>query len=205
MITLDTLKQLCPSTKEDTLKLYVDPLNKVSDQTQLTDPRNRMAAFLAQVSFESGYFNHVKENLNYSAPGLVKTFGKYFPNLASAHAYARNPQRIANKVYANQMGNGDEESGDGWTYCGRGLIQITGKQNYTKFAASIDKTIDEAVAYLETPEGAVASAAWFWSSNKLNKYIDKNDFVGLTRRINGGIHGLPEREHQYAIALKALD
>ena len=102
------------------------------------------------------------------------------------------------------MGNGPESSGDGYKFCGRGLIQLTGKNNYTRFAASINKTLDEAVAYLETSEGAVASAAWFWDANKLNVYADKGDFIGLTRRINGGTIGLADRQHHYQIALKAL-
>lgn len=204
MITLDILKHICPSTKGDTLQSFVDPLNKVSDQAQLTGHKNRVAAFLAQVSFESDYFISVEENLNYSAAGLVKTFKTYFPNLLSAQPYAKNPQKIANKVYANRMGNGDTASGDGWTYRGRGLIQITGKDNYQKFATSLNKTLPDTIAFMQTPQGATECSGWFWSFNKLNTYVDKDDFIGLTRRINGGINGLADREKQYAIALKAL-
>jgi putative chitinase len=102
------------------------------------------------------------------------------------------------------MGNGPESSGDGYKHRGRGLIQLTGKDNYVRFAKSIDKTVNEAIAYLETSEGAVASAGWFWDVNKLNIYADKGDFVGLTRRINGGIIGLADRKHHYQLALKAL-
>ena len=131
-------------------------------------------------------------------------FKKYFPTLASAQAYARNPAKIANKVYANRMGNVSEASGDGYKFCGRGLIQLTGRNNYTKFANAIGKTLDQTVAYLETPEGAVASAGWFWDVNKLSIYADKGDFVGLTRRINGGTIGLEDRKHHYDIALAAL-
>lgn len=134
----------------------------------------------------------------------MKTWPKRFPNVTVANAYARNPQKIANKVYANRMGNGTEASGDGYKFRGRGLIQLTGKDNYTRFAKSIGMTLDEAVAYLETPEGAVASAGWYWDANKLNIYADKGDFVGLTRRINGGTIGLADRKHHYDIALKAL-
>ena len=118
--------------------------------------------------------------------------------------HERKPEQIANKVYATRMGNGDEKSGDGWTYRGRGLIQLTGKENYTKFSESIKKPLKEAVDYLETPEGAVESAAWFWSKNKLNELCDKDDFVTLTKRINGGTNGLEDRKHHYEIALKAL-
>jgi putative chitinase len=203
-VTLDLLKKICPHTKTTILNKYVEPLNKVGECFGLFENPKRMAAFLAQVAHESGSFNFTKEGLNYSAQSLTKTFRKYFPTLASAQAYARKPAKIANKVYANRMGNGTEESGDGYKFCGRGLIQLTGKQNYTRFAKSIGKTLDETVAYLETPEGAVASAAWFWDVNKLNIYADKGDFVGLTRRINGGTNGLADRQHHYQIALTAL-
>lgn len=204
MITLDILKQLCPSTKEATLQSYVDPLNKVSDQAQLTGHKNRVAAFLAQVSFESGYFNFTEENLNYNAQGLVANFGSYFPTLTSAQPYAHNPQKIADKVYANLMGNGDEASGDGWTYHGRGLIQLTGKWMYQKFATSMSKGLSDTITYLGTTEGATVSSGWFWTFNKLNTYVDANDFIGLTKHINAGARGLTDREHQYAIALKVL-
>jgi putative chitinase len=204
MITLNVLQELCPGTKPIILQSFVDPLNLVSDQAQLTGHKNRVAAFLAQVSYESGYFNFIQENLNYSAQGLVQTFNNYFPNLATAQPYAHNPQKIANKVYANRMGNGNEASGDGWTYRGRGLIQLTGKWIYGKFATSIGKSLDDTVKYLETNEGATVVAGWFWTFNKLNTYVDSNDFVDLTRHINGGTNGLADREHQYAIALKAL-
>jgi len=203
-VTLDLLKQICPHTKTTVLNRYVEPLNKVGEHFGLFENPKRMAAFLAQVAHESGSFNFTKEGLNYSAQGLTKTFRKYFPTLESAQAYARKPAKIANKVYANRMGNGPESSGDGYKFCGRGLIQLTGKNNYTLFAASIGKTLDEAVTYLETSEGAVASAAWFWDANKLSIYADNGDFVGLTRRINGGTIGLADRQHHYQIALNAL-
>jgi len=203
-VTLDLLKQLCPHTKPAVLEKYVDPLNTVGEHFGLFENPKRMAAFLAQVAHESGAFNFTKEGLSYSAQSLNKVFHKYFPTLAAAKPYERQPAKIANKVYANRMGNGPESSGDGYKFCGRGLIQLTGKQNYTKFAASIGKSLDETVAYLETAEGAVASAAWFWDANKLSVYADKGDFVGLTRRINGGTIGLADRQHHYDLALKAL-
>jgi putative chitinase len=203
-VTLQLLQQICPRTKAAVLNRYVEPLNKVGEHFGLFDNPKRMAAFLAQVAHESGSFNFTKEGLSYSAASLNKVFHKYFPTLASAKAYERKPAKIASKVYANRMGNGTEASGDGYKFCGRGLIQLTGKNNYTKFAASIGKTLDETVAYLETSEGAVASAAWFWDANKLSVYADKGDFVGLTRRINGGTIGLADRQHHYQIALKAL-
>ena len=203
-VTLELLKELCPKTKATVLSKYVDPLNKIGEHFDLFENPKRMAAFLAQVAHESGSFNFTKEGLNYSAQSLMKVWPKRFPTTAIANQYARKPEKIANKVYANRMGNGDEKSGDGYKFCGRGLIQLTGKDNYSRFAKSIGKTLDETVAYLETPEGAVASAAWFWDANKLNIYADKGDFVGLTKRINGGTIGLADRKHHYDIALKAL-
>ena len=203
-ITLDLLKQICPHTKATVLNRYVEPLNKVGEHFGLFENPKRMAAFLAQVAHESGGFNFVKEGLNYSAASLRKTWPTRFPTLAAAQPYARNSEKIANKVYANRMGNGTEASGDGFKFRGRGLIQLTGKDNYSRFAKSIGMTLNEAVAYLETSEGAVASAAWFWDANKLNVYADKGDFIGLTRRINGGTIGLADRQHHYQIALKAL-
>lgn len=203
-ITLDLLRKISPATKSTVLAKYVDPLNVVGEHFGLFENPKRMAAFLAQIAHESGGFNFTKEGLNYSAQALNKTFRKYFPTIASAQPYARQPAKIANKVYANRMGNGPESSGDGFKFCGRGLIQLTGRTNYTKLATSLGKSLDDTIAYLETPEGAVASAGWFWDVNKLSIYADKGDFVGLTRRINGGINGLADRQHHYQIALKAL-
>lgn len=203
-VTLELLKEICPTTKTTVLAKYVDPLNTVGEHYGLFENPKRMAAFLAQVAHESGSFNFIKEGLNYSALGLTKTFRKYFPTLASAQPYARNPEKIANKVYANRMGNGPESSGDGYRFCGRGLIQLTGRQNYTKFANAINKPLADTITYLETAEGAVASAAWFWDVNKLSVYADKGDFVGLTRRINGGTIGLADRQQHYQEALRAL-
>lgn len=203
-ITLQLLREICPKTRSTTLASYVEPLNIVGEHFGLFENPKRMAAFLAQIAHESAGMSVIQENLNYSAKGLTVTFKKYFPTIASTNGYARNPQKIANKVYANRMGNGPESSGDGYKFRGRGLIQLTGKNNYTLFARSIGKTIDETIAYLGTPEGAVASAGWFWDVNKLSIYADKGDFVGLTRRINGGTIGLADRKHHYYIALKAL-
>jgi putative chitinase len=204
MITLDVLKKLCPKTDTTMLSSFVDPLNTVAVQAQLNGNKNRMAAFLAQTSCESAYFSKTEENLNYSAQGLVNTFSKKFPTLVSAQAYAHQPERIANKVYANRLGNGDEASGDGWRYRGRGVIQLTGKQTYQQYADSIKKSLADTVIYLGTAAGATDSAGWFWTLNKLNKYVDNNDFVGLTRHINSETNGLEIREQQYAVALQAL-
>ena len=204
MVTLEILQKLCPKTKASILSGYIDPINNVGKYYNMFDNVKRIASFLAQVAHESGGFNFTKENLNYSADGLQKVFGKYFPNADTATAYARQPEKIANKVYANRMGNGDEASGDGYKYCGRGLIQLTGKNNYTKYAAAVKKELTEAVSYLETPAGAVSSAGWFWSTNNLNDYADKGDIIGMTKRINGGTNGLDDRTALYNTALAAL-
>lgn len=204
MVTLEILQKLCPKTKASILSGYIDPINNVGKYYNMFDNVKRIASFLAQVAHESGGFNFTKENLNYSADGLQKVFGKYFPNADTATAYARQPEKIANKVYANRMGNGDEASGDGYKYCGRGLIQLTGKNNYTKYAAAVKKELTEAVSYLETPAGAVSSAGWFWSTNNLNDYADKGDIIGMTKRINGGTNGLDDRTALYNTALAAM-
>jgi putative chitinase len=161
----------------------------------------RVAAFLAQCAHESGGFKFLKENLNYKAASLRKVFPKYFPDDATAAAYANKPQMIANRVYANRMGNGDEASGDGWQFCGRGLIQLTGKNNYTFFAASLGIPLDEASEYLETFEGAIQSGCFFWEQNKLNQWADAGDILTLTKRINGGTIGLEDRIKHYEHAL----
>jgi putative chitinase len=164
----------------------------------------RVAAFIAQCAHESGYFRFLKENLNYRAESLLKTFPKYFKTLEEAKQYERNPQKIANKVYANRMGNGDEASGDGFRYLGRGLIQLTGKNNYTFFAASIDTPLEEIPEYLQTFEGAVQSACFFWDQNGLNKFADSRDIVTMSKRINGGTIGMDDRIMKYNKALKIL-
>jgi putative chitinase len=203
-VTLELLQKICPKTKQSVLVPYVDSFNEVGKHYDLFENPKRIAAFLAQTAHESGGFTAVRENLNYGAKGLVNTFKKYFPNEELAKQYERQPEKIANRVYANRMKNGDEASGDGFKFRGRGLIQLTGRDNYTRFAKASDMTLDEAVEYLETPAGAVASAGWFWDVNKLNVYCDKDDFIGLTRRINGGTIGLADRKHHYEIALEAF-
>ena len=202
VVSLDTIKQLFPKHK-NCAELCAS-LNTVLPKYGITS-KNQVACFLAQCGHESAGFTVLVENLNYSSDGLCKTWPKRF-TAATAGAYNRNPEKIANKVYCDRMGNGSEASGDGWKYRGRGAIQLTGKDNYTKFAKSCEKTIDEAVAYCETLEGAIASAAYFWRENRLSeRFIDvKFDFVGLTKAINGGTTGLTDRQHHYDAAKKLL-
>ena len=203
-VTLELLQHMCPKTKTSVLEGYLEPLNTVAEYYEMTANPARLAGFLAQTAHESGGFNFIKENLNYSADGLQKIFRKYFPNAELAQQYARQPQKIANRVYANRMGNGPEESGDGFMFCGRGLIQLTGRNNYTKLANDLGISVEETAQYLETPNGAVSSAGWFWDNNNLNQYCDKGDFITLTKRINGGTIGLADRQHHFDEAMNYL-
>lgn len=203
-LTKDQLKQLLPKNP------YIDQWHKALSQLlpdyEINTPQ-RIAAFMAQCSHESGGFMFLSENLNYKPATLRKIFPKYFPDDAIANTYCSKPNKaeaIANRVYANRMGNGDEASGDGYRYRGRGLIQVTGKQNYTWFAASLQITPEEAADYMQTFEGAAQSACWFWESNNLNQWADKGDIVTLTKRINGGTIGLDDRIKHYEHALHVL-
>lgn len=166
---------------------------------------DRVAAFLAQCGHESVDFTTLQENLNYGAKGLMNTFGKYFHGHEHAQQYERQPELIANHVYANRNGNGDTASGDGWKFRGRGAIQLTGRANYQAFADTFGWTLDEAVSYTETLQGSVESAAWFWWKNKLNVLADDRNITALTKRINGGTLGLEERKHHMIRNLQILE
>ena len=164
----------------------------------------RVSAFIAQCAHESGGFRRLKENLNYKWESLRRVFPKYFPTDELAQEYAHKQEQIANRVYGGRMGNGDESTGDGFRYCGRGLIQLTGKNNYTKFAESIHMAVEEVPTLLETYDGAVKSACWFWHTNNLNQWADVGDIVTMTKRINGGTIGLEDRQKHYAHALEVF-
>ena len=164
----------------------------------------RVAAFVAQCAHESANFKFLKENLNYKAESLMRVWPSRFPSIDVARQYAMQPEKIANKVYGGRMGNGPESSGDGWRYAGKGLIQLTGKDNYTRFAESIDTPVEEIPDYLGTFEGAVQSACWFWEVNNLNQWADAGDILTLTKRINGGVIGLEDRKKHYTHALHVL-
>ncbi len=196
--TKQQLKEMIP--KNPYVDQWYEAISEILPEYEITTPQ-RVAAFLAQCAHESGGFIFLKENLNYKAASLRRVFPKYFPDDATAAAYAGKPEMIANRVYANRMGNGDEASGDGWRYCGRGLIQLTGKNNYTFFAGSLDIPVEEASEYLQTFEGAVQSACFFWEQNKLNQWADAGDILTLTKRINGGTIGLEDRQKHYQHAL----
>jgi putative chitinase len=186
--------------KNPYLDYWFNALREILPVYEIHTPE-RVAAFVAQCAHESGGFKFLKENLNYRAESLTKTFPKYFKSLDEARQYEKKPEKIANKVYANRMGNGDESTGDGFRYLGRGLIQLTGKNNYTLFAAAIDTPLEEIPEYLQTFEGAVQSACWFWEQNNLNQWADKKDIMTLTKRINGGTIGLEDRIKHYNHAL----
>jgi len=163
----------------------------------------RVAAFLAQCAHESANFTALKENLNYTAASLTRVWPTRFP-VGIAEQYAHNQEKIANRAYCDRMGNGPEASGDGWRYAGKGLIQLTGRDNYSRFAESIQTPVEEVAEYLQTFEGAVQSAAWFWESNNLNQWADAGDILTLTKRINGGTIGLADREKHYHHACHVL-
>ena len=200
MITIDQIKKICPNNKNP--QQLADALNIVLPTYDISN-KERIACFIAQCGHESAEFTVLRENLNYSAASLCKVWPKRF-NSITASAYNRAPEKIANKVYADRLGNGSEASGEGFKYRGRGAIQLTGKANYQAFAKSLGKTLDDTVAYCETLDGAIASACFFWKTNNLNKLVDANDFVGLTKKINGGVIGLDDRKKHYATALSVL-
>lgn len=160
--------------------------------------KERVNAFLAQCGHESGGFTITSENMNYSAKGLRGVFPKYFPTDDLASQYERKPEKIGNRVYANRMGNGDEASGEGYKFHGRGFIQLTGKDNYKAFGDAFGVDVLSNPDLVSTDLSlAIKSAVWFWNKNNLNKYADSGDFVGLTKRINGGTIGLEERQSNY--------
>jgi putative chitinase len=201
--TLDQLKQIVPGNPY--IDHWYEALCEILPDYDIDTPQ-RVAAFLAQSAHESGGFKAIKENLNYRPETLIKLFKKYF-DLPTAQHYCAMPNKqeaIANKIYANRMGNGPEESGDGYRYCGRGLIQLTGKDNYTRYAQGTDQTVEEASEHLTTFEGCVQSAAWFWEANNLNQYADSGDILTMTKRINGGTIGLEDRVKHYNHACHVL-
>jgi putative chitinase len=171
----------------------------------------RQAAFLAQVLVESSEFRQLQEALGYSAQRLRQVWPKRFPNDAIAAAYAHQPEKLANHIYGERMGNGDEASGDGWRYRGRGLIQLTGRANYASFSRALGVDAVGNPDLLAQPAGAALSAAWFWQAGGLNELADLTSgapddvhFAELTRRINGGLNGLAQRTAYWLRARQAL-
>jgi len=191
---LAAIMPACPDAES-----WTPALNAAMQQFEITTTE-RMAAFLAQLAHESGQMKRLTENLNYSAQRLMQVWPARFPTLGKAQLYERNPEKLANYVYAKRLGNGDETSGDGWHFRGRGLIQLTGRGNYRSAAQGIGQPLEEQPELLEQPGAAALSAAWFWKSHGLNELADDqnddndtDDFKTITKRINGGTVGLKER------------
>ena len=171
---------------------WVEPLEEVFHRYEINTPE-RQAAFIGQCAHESMNFTKLEENMNYSAEGLMKTWPSRFPTLESAKPYHRNPEKIANKVYAGRMGNGPEETGEGWLYHGRGLIQLTGKDNYTLAGDALNMDFIHSPDYVLVPKYAALTAGWYWNKRQLNKEADAKDYTGMTKKINGGTIGLDDR------------
>jgi len=203
MLTAEKFAELFPRCSDP--EGWVEAMNEVFPKYEINTPQ-RIAAFVAQCGHESGGWRLFSENLNYSAKALDAVFGKYFVRAGrDANEYARQPEKIANIVYANRMDNGDTDSGDGWRYRGRGPIQLTGKANYTAFSEDMDVgAVDDPDQVSENKEIALMSAIWFWNKNGLNRYADSGDIKTMTKRINGGYIGLEDRIHHWEEALKAM-
>ena len=199
-LTVDQLGEMVPSNKDP--EALLEALLEVCPRYEI-DTEDRLAAFVAQCGHESRDFTALKENLNYSGDALCRVWPRHFDQ-ENKDYYHRNPERIANRAYRDRMGNGSEESGDGWRYRGRGAIQLTGCNNYTAFGKTVDMTAEEAAEYVATPKGAVESACWFWNTAKLNAIADAGDIVKMTKKINGGTIGLEDRTERWEKALAIL-
>lgn len=202
MLTLSQLQQIMPHAGPRA-EAFLPHLNRAMAEFGI-DTRARQASFLSQAAHESGDLAHLTESLNYSAARLRQVWPSRFPTDEIAAAYARNPEKLANKVYANRMGNGDEASGDGYRYCGRGLFQLTGKETYRKCGAALGIDLVQHPALVAGPELAARSAAWYWSSRGLNALADAGDQTAVTKGINGGTIGLSERLAAFERAHKVL-
>lgn len=204
-----TKDMLASMVKNSEIDEWYDAIALILPDHDIDTPE-RVAGFIAQCAHESGDFKRLEENLNYSEKALNSVFGRYFgPGKRNAAEYARNPEKIANYVYQDQYRSkrgalGNVKEGDGWRFRGRGLKQLTGRNNYQTFARDIGISAEEAADYLETKKGAVHSACWFWKKNKLNRYADKNDIVGMTKKINGGTIGLKDRTARYEKAMAVM-
>lgn len=205
LLTVDQLRAMIPSNKE--VEAWCDELNKALPKYDITTDK-RIAGFVSQCAHESMDFTAMSENLNYREETLNKVFPRYFgPGKRNAAEYAKNPEKIANYVYMDEFRSsklGNTQPGDGWRFRGRGLKQLTGRDNYTRFAKDYNMTAEEAAAWVETKEGALASALWFWKTNNLNPIADTGNVAALTKKINGGDIGLADRQARYAKAMAAL-
>lgn len=207
MITLEQFSAMIPKNKEP--KAWFEAAVPMFEKYEINTP-NRIAGFMAQCAHESLDFTRLEENLNYSEKALNSVFGRYFgKGKRDAKEYARNPEKIANYVYQDEFRSkrgalGNTERGDGWRFRGRGIKQLTGRNNYTAFAKSVGISAEESAGYVATPKGALESACWFWATNKLDRFADKDDNLGLTKAINGGTIGLDDRNRRYKEAKAIL-
>ena len=180
---------------------WLEPLLETFEKYDISTPK-RQAYFIGQCMHESGGFKQLKENLNYSAKGLMATWPSRFPDMDTAEKYERNPEKIANKVYSGRMGN--TEDGDGAKYIGRGLIQLTGKENYANCGNAIGVDLVTNPDLLSTPKYAALSAGWFWNRKGLNALADADDIDTITKRINGGLIGIADRKAKVEMVSKYL-
>jgi putative chitinase len=197
------LRAVAPHLPDAERAAWVAALVSPLHRSGITAPRC-VAAFLGQCAVESAGFRSLEEDLNYSVTRLCQVWPNRFPTAQAAEACAFRPEGLANRVYANRMGNGDEASGDGWRFRGRGLIQITGRAEYQRFAWAMNLTLDQSVEHAATPDGAANSAVWFWSANQLNALANTWSLDLLTRKINGGTEGAAERTRLCEAALHAM-
>jgi putative chitinase len=182
---------------------WLQPLEDTFAKYDISTPK-RQAAFIGQCMHESANFKTLTENLNYSARGLMATWPSRFPTETFANEYNRQPEKIANRVYGGRMGNGTEETGDGWRYRGRGLKQLTGKENYERCGSGLGVDLVSNPDWLLDPKYAALSAGWFWNKHNLNDLADAGDYETMTKRINGGLIGLDDRKAKIAKALQVL-
>jgi putative chitinase len=183
---------------------WADAALEILPQYEINTP-NRIAGFFAQCGHESMNFTVLSENLNYRAETLEKLFSKYFSKAGrDAAAYAKQPEKIANVIYANRMGNGDTASGDGYRFRGRGIVQLTGRDNYTAFGKSVGLTAEEVIFFMTTKTGALKAACWYWNSRNINAACDANDITKMSKLVNGGTIGLEDRRKHYEQALAVL-
>ena len=183
---------------------WADAALEILPKYEINTP-NRIAGFFAQCGHESMNFTALSENLNYRAETLEKLFSKYFSKSGrNAADYAKQPEKIANVIYAGRMSNGDTASGDGYRFRGRGVVQLTGRDNYTQFGKSVGMSPEQVIDYVTTKKGALESACWYWNSRNLNAVCDANDIVKMTKLVNGGTIGLEDRRKHYEAALAVL-
>lgn len=182
---------------------WLEPLNKTFEKYEINTP-TRQAAFIGQCGHESANFKTLEENLNYSAKGLMATWPSRFPTIEIASQFERNPEKIANKVYGGRADLGNTEDGDGWRFHGRGLIQLTGRSNYTVCGLALDRPFAEQPELVLEPENACLSAGWFFNKRGLNALADAEDWTTMTKRINGGTIGLQDRINKIHKAMDIL-